>query len=178
MSKAFTKEDAGADEVVVPRRAPLPEGTPNYVTRRGLQDLRDELTGWETERARLQGRPSAEDARRLAIVIARENELKERIGSAQVVEPGPGAADTVRFGTVVTLRGGEGPVRHYRIVGVDEANPAQGRLAFNSPLGRALLGRQVGDVVTLRAVRGNEELEIVAIEVGEGDALAIEPSRD
>ena len=173
MSKAFTKEDAGGEDVVVPRRVPLPAGTPNYVTRRGLQLLREELTAWEMERARLQVQRAAsashEDARRLAIVTAREKALKERIGGAQVVEPPlGGAADTVRFGTLVTLRGPEGAVRHYRIVGVDEANPGEGRLAFTSPLARALLGRQVGDLAAVRSARGNEELEIAAIAVDDG----------
>lgn len=182
MSKAFTKEDGGGEEVVLPRRVPLPAGTPNYVTRRGLQLLRDELIGWEAERARLQVQQAAsasdEGARRLAIVTARENELKERIGGAQVVEPASGSAlDTVRFGTLVSLRGDDDAVRRYRIVGVDEANPGEGRLAFTSPLARALLGRQVGDRAVLRSARGDEELEIVAIDVDDPDALAIGPGR-
>jgi transcription elongation factor GreB len=58
----------------------------------------------------------------------------------------------------------EGDVQHrYTIVGVDEADAAQQRIAFVSPLARALLGRTVGDTVRLRAPRGDRELEIVAI---------------
>jgi transcription elongation factor GreB len=49
-------------------------------------------------------------------------------------------------------------------VGVDEADAASGRVAFVAPLARALLGKRVGDAVTLRTPRGEEELEVVAIE--------------
>jgi transcription elongation GreA/GreB family factor len=51
----------------------------------------------------------------------------------------------------------------YRIVGVDEADASQGRLAFTAPLARSLLGKGEGDVVTLRTPRGEEELEVLSI---------------
>ena len=54
--------------------------------------------------------------------------------------------------------------KRYQIVGVDEADAAQGRISFVSPLARALLGRAAGDVVRLRTPRGDEELEVVAVE--------------
>jgi transcription elongation factor GreB len=50
-----------------------------------------------------------------------------------------------------------------QLVGVDEANPAAGLIAFVAPLARALLGRRVGDVVTVRAPGGGEEVEVVAL---------------
>jgi len=58
---------------------------------------------------------------------------------------------------------GEGGEQTYRIVGVDEANPARGDVAFTSPMARALLGHEVGDEVVVRTPRGNETVEILAI---------------
>lgn len=155
MSKAFTSEETPDAAAVVRPRAPLPEGVPNYVTRRGLARLRDELAALAGERA-AEGTPEA------AALARRRAELEERIGSAELVPPPPPPADVVRFGATVALDGDEG-VRRYRIVGVDEADPAEGRIAFTSPLARALLGRRVGDVVRLRAPRGEQALEITAV---------------
>jgi transcription elongation factor GreB len=62
------------------------------------------------------------------------------------------------------LCGPEGEIRQLQIVGVDEANPAAGLIAFVAPMARALLGRRAGDVVTLRAPRGPEDLEVLGID--------------
>ena len=151
MSKAFTSEEtADAPAIVVPR-APLPDGVPNYVTSRGLARLRDEL-------AQLRGQGFEP-----AALAQRRAELEERIASAELVALPEAPTDVVRFGANVTVRGENG-VRRQRIVGVDEADPAQGRIAFVAPLARALLGRAVGDTILLRAPRGDEELEIVAVD--------------
>jgi transcription elongation factor GreB len=55
-------------------------------------------------------------------------------------------------------------------VGVDEANGAEGHIAFVSPLARALLGQRVGDVVSVPTKGGTEELEIVAIDYAATEA--------
>ncbi|MGH7788691.1 MAG: GreA/GreB family elongation factor [Candidatus Binatia bacterium] len=169
MSKAFTKDDAWEDPVVAPR-APLPDGVPNYVTPRGLRLLREELAELEGERQRLDGgdRDDLERRRRRAIAASRLSELHARLASAQVVEPSGQVPDRVRFGARVTLRtiDGErdGEERRLAIVGVDEADPAQGRVAFTAPIARAVLGRAVGDTAGLRTPRGEEQLEIVAVD--------------
>ena len=62
------------------------------------------------------------------------------------------------------MRGESGGERRYEIVGVDEADVAHGRVAFVAPLARALLGKRVGDVALLRTPRGEEELEVLAID--------------
>lgn len=165
MSKAFTKEDGGDTPMVVPRRAPLPAGEPNYVTARGLAALREELAALHAERARLESAegPGDEETRRAALaqVSSRLVDLEAHIGSAEVVSAV--VPDEVRFGAYVDVRAARGPVRHYQIVGVDEADAAIGRLAFVSPLARALLGRRVGEIAEVTTPRGDEELEIVAI---------------
>ncbi len=165
MSKAFTKDDAPDAPLVVPSRAPLPASAPNYVTARGLASLRAELARLQEERAALDATsPALDRAQARTASGTRIRELEERLASAIVVEGGTLARDEVRFGARVTVRGETGGERHYEIVGVDEADAASGRVAFVAPLARALLGKRVGDAVTLRTPRGEEELEVVAIE--------------
>jgi transcription elongation GreA/GreB family factor len=64
----------------------------------------------------------------------------------------------------VRVRGAAGGERAYQVVGVDEADPKQGRIAFVAPLARALLGKQVGDWVSFESPSGSEELEILAVD--------------
>ena len=74
----------------------------------------------------------------------------------------------MRFGASVTLRtvGGEraGEERRLEIVGIDEADAARGRMAFTAPIARAILGRGVGDRVALATPRGQDLLEVIAID--------------
>ena len=147
--------------LVVPR-APLPEGSPNYVTPRGLRAL-------QAERARLeQARVTDPGAR--AALAQRLAELDARLGSAELVDHRSHPPDDVRFGAAVRVRHESGKEAEYRIVGVDEADAAQGRLAFTSPLARALLGKRVGDVLEVRTPRLSEELELLALGYGEDAA--------
>jgi transcription elongation factor GreB len=165
VSKAFTKDDATDEPLVVVPRPPLPAGVPNYVTPRGLAALRDERRQLDAGRAPSDLRDGdAERASAAALLHARGRDLDERIASAVLVEGGPQPRDRVRFGARVTVRAGAGVERHYEIVGVDEADVAHGRVAFVAPVASALLGRRVGEVVTLKTPRGEEELEVVAIE--------------
>jgi len=160
--------------VVIPARAPLPAGVPNYVTARGLQLLREEWEQLELERAKVaaggaQQLDNAGDERRRKqeFLEGRLAALAGRIGSASIVDPHGQAAglDEVRFGATVTVRptAKVTGARRFTIVGVDEANAATGRLAFVAPMARALLGRRVGDIVSVRRGGGDEELEILSI---------------
>jgi len=162
VSRAFVKEDTEAAPVV-PRRAPLPDGVRNYVTPRGLQLLRTEL---DTLRAEHAAREAAETAPAGELVAfrARIAELETRLASAELVDPTDGAPDVVRFGARVTVRASDETERTFRIVGVDEADASSGRVAFVAPLARAVIGKRVGDVATSRTPRGEEEMEIVAID--------------
>lgn len=137
------KEDGPDEPVLIRHRQPLPEGTKNYVTPRGLQTLRAELKS---------AKPGS-----------RRSELERRIGTAVIAAP-PGDREEVRFGARVTMRDRNDQLRQVQIVGVDEADPAARLIAFVAPLARALLGRRVGDSVTVRTPGRHEELEIVAIE--------------
>ena len=169
MSKAFTKEDSTPDAVVVPARAPLPAGVPNYVTPRGLELLRAERRELELARAALEGSDDTGQAPALTAWVARMSELEQRLSSAQLVavsrNTGSGdAGQVVRFGSKVTVMDHTGRSRQYEIVGVDEADPASGRIAFLSPLAKALLGAPVGEAVVLETPGKTQELEVVAVE--------------
>lgn len=163
MNKAFTKDDAASDPVLVPPRAPLPEGVVNYVTPRGLAALRDELRRLEQARLDADLLSADERTRERALLTGRIQELEQRIVSATVVDPSAQPHDRVRFGARVTVLGDAGE-RCYEIVGVDEADARAGKLAFTAPLARVLLGKSVGESATLRSPRGEEELEILAID--------------
>lgn len=154
------KEETAELPLVVPR-APLPEGIPNYVTPRGLALLRAERAALEAARPHASG---PEDAAAVASYQARLGALDGRIHSAVLLDPETLPHDEVRFSAVVSLRGPEGQRRRYRIVGVDEAEPKAGRIAFTAPLAAELTGKRVGDAVMLRSPGGEAEYEITAID--------------
>jgi transcription elongation factor GreB len=162
MSKAFTKEDSGDEAPVVAPRAPLPEGVANYVTPRGLELLRAEKRTLEAARVALRDAPDA--TMRLAGLSQRLFELEQRLASAECVEPLAEVPSVVRFGSQVTLKDDAEREQRYQIVGVDEAEPSAGRIAFLSPVARALLGAEVGDRVRLERPGPVRELEVLKIE--------------
>ncbi|HEX6764263.1 MAG TPA: GreA/GreB family elongation factor, partial [Polyangiaceae bacterium] len=162
MSRAFVKEDSEVAPLV-PRRAPLPSGTRNYVTPRGLRLLRTELDGLVVELG-ARDRDGNASPGELAALRARIAELETRVASAVPVDPTQGAPDIVRFGARVSIRASDGSVRSFRIVGVDEANVEEGSVAFVSPLARALLGKRVGDMAIWKTPRDEAEVEIMAID--------------
>lgn len=89
-------------------------------------------------------------------------ELEEKIQRAQVIEGG--LRDRVRFGAVVKVRNRDAnSVSEYALVGPEELDPECGRISPASPIGRALMGRRVGETVALRVPRGDLRLEILAI---------------
>jgi transcription elongation factor GreB len=165
VSKAFKGEDASEAPLVVPPRAPLPAGTENYVTARGLAALKAEHLAILGERARVEASTSDGDrTHTLATLSARVAALEDRLASARPVDPAAQPHGEVRFGATVTVRGENGEARRYRIVGVDEADVARGQVAFVAPLARALLGKHAGDTAVVRTPRGDEELEVVRVD--------------
>jgi len=163
VSKAFRREDETEDPAIVAPRAPLPEGVPNYVTAQGLIQLREELVQLDAEQEQIAREREGLVTPESAALAARRAELEHRIASAQLVVAPAEERDEVRFGATVAIEG-EAGMRRYTIVGVDEADAARGKIAFVSPLARALLGRSVGDVVRLRTPRGQEMLRIDSVD--------------
>jgi transcription elongation factor GreB len=163
MSKAFTSEEATL-EVLVPPRAPLPAGVVNYVTPNGLEQLRAERRELESARAALAEGPEEGRGAALAAWSQRLGELDQRLGSAELVEPAGARQGVVRFGSRVTVADEAGQEKTYEIVGVDEADPDKGKVAFLAPLAQALLGHEVGDSVKVQTPGRRQALEITAIE--------------
>ena len=97
-------------------------------------------------------------------IEARIRQLEDRLARAQVIDPTGQSADQVRFGLTVDLEDAEtGEQITYTILGEEEADASQGRISIQSPVARALLGKAVGDSVTVRVPRGTRELEILEI---------------
>jgi len=100
--------------------------------------------------------------RRLREIDRRVRFLIKRMESAQIVHSAGRNTDQVFFGATVKLKGACGK-RTLTIVGVDEVDPAQGRVSWVSPIARALLKARAGDRVTLRSPAGEEKLEIMEV---------------
>jgi len=184
MSKAFTKEDSGvgapeADEAE--EGIPLPRGTKNYMTPAGAERLRTELkqllnearpevvrtVSWAASNGdRSENGDYIYGKKRLREIDRRIRFLQRRLDHAEVVDPAQQKGDRVLFGAQVTVEDEDGARRTYRIVGIDEADPARGDVSWISPIARALQGARVGDVVTFRAPQGEQELEIVSVRFG------------
>jgi len=157
MSVAFTKEnDRDGTEANLQDR-PISEH-PNLVTPHGLALLESAL---EAARSAVQeARDAGEDATGLALARASRDfrYYAARHASAQVMQAPP-ADGKVHFGSRVTFDREDGRRQTFRIVGEDEAEPAEGTISYVSPVARALMGKEVGDV----AMVNGSEVEIVEI---------------
>ncbi len=160
MSRAFVKDDADDDPVVVPARAPLPDGVPNRVTPDGLAALEDERAALEVdlERARREADPRAE-----AAAAGRLDAVRARLASARVVEV-PEVPEVADVGVVVALQRADGARVRFRIVGVDEADPAADRVAFTAPVAAAAIGKRVGERLTAHVGERDVGFEVVGLE--------------
>lgn len=162
MSKAFTTEETEEAPALVRPRAPLPPGSVNYVTPAGLAALQRELADLTQQRHGLESRGD-ERKRDLQMLNGRISELDSRLASARPVNPLEQPKDEIRFGATVVVENDAGVQRTYQLVGVDEADVKAGKIAFMAPLAGALLGRKVGDAVTVVTPRIDEELTVISI---------------
>lgn len=162
MARAFVKEDSPQAEIR-PNTQELDAamedelfgetlgGPKNFITPKGLANLQSELESFSKN-------PQAEGAQRKIHVLQR------RIQLAEVIDPEKQSGDQVLFGATVTVVDENEETRIYRIVGIDETDLSTGKISWASPIGKALLQAQVGDVVTIDRPHGSEELEILKIE--------------
>ncbi|MGB5103427.1 MAG: GreA/GreB family elongation factor [Steroidobacteraceae bacterium] len=154
MSRAFVKEqDGGEVDQDLPELVVSPHR--NLVTPEGLAQIDAEVVKL---REALSAARAAEDGPAIARCSRDLRYWAQRRSSAEVVPP-PADATTVRFGSSVVLQPADGPPTTFRIVGEDEAAPADGRISYVSPLARSLLGQRVGDEVEL----AGRSAELVAI---------------
>jgi transcription elongation GreA/GreB family factor len=138
----------------------------NYVTPAGLRQLQAQQAELETQRQRLLGAGKQASPQGLALVQRDLRYVEERLGRAVLVAPGCGSPDKVHFGATVAVRDEAGAIQTFTIVGEDEADPAQGKLSWVSPLAKALLNAELGELVKWRRPAGPQELEIVDIRPG------------
>ena len=158
MAVAFTRE-----EDLESRASDLPDrpvsAHPNLVTASGLAAIEAELATAREAYAAAQAKGDVSADRTAMSRATRELRYwSARRASAQLTEPEPDAGH-VQFGGAVEIEREDGRRQTFRIVGEDEADPAQGRIFYVSPLAAALLRKAVGDVVTVNGA----EVEVIAI---------------
>ncbi len=147
----------------------------NYLTKQGLTELREELHGLKTVRrreiaeaihaAKEQGdlsenaeyQQAKDEQRRIEEKIA---DLEATIKHARIITAAK--SDVISVGSTVTLKF-DGQKKTYQIVGSNEADPRQGRISNESPIGRALLGRTSGDNVSIPTPVGEKDCKIIEI---------------
>jgi len=164
MSRGFVKEDDQEEIPIVPQRAFLPEGVPNFVTRAGMDQLLTERQMLVNERDNLSSTDENEKRIDLNYINARLHLLDIRIASAKVVNPNEQPQNEIRFAAFVTLKTEEsGNIQTFQIVGVDEADISKGKISFISPLARTLINKKTGDIVTLKMAKNDTVFEIMDI---------------
>ncbi|MEM9177958.1 MAG: transcription elongation factor GreB [Myxococcota bacterium] len=152
----------------------------NYITREGFEKLRHELDWlWTDERPKVTEAVSVAAAlgdrsenadyiygkKRLREIDSRIRFLTKRVDELTVVDAEPRKdADRVYFGAWVTIEDEEGDRQRYRLVGPDEFDAKAGRISVDSPVGRALMGRRLGDEVVVRRPKGETVYEILEID--------------
>jgi transcription elongation factor GreB len=177
MSKAFVKESDSDDELEQEVAPALPPSGKNYITPAGYARLEAELRRLvEIERpevvktvawaASLGDRSENADyiygKRRLREIDRRVRFLIKRLEGAEIVNSSGRETDQVFFGATVRVKSAAGE-KTVTIVGVDEVDPAHGRVSWVSPIAKALLKARAGERVTLRTPAGEEKLDILEV---------------
>lgn len=164
MSRGFVKDGDQEEVPMVPQRAFLPAGVPNFVTRNGMDQLMAEKEVLTREREDLG--TSNENEKRIArnFINAKLQLLNSRITDARVIDPKEQPRDEVTFGATVSIMVvSSGKVQTFQITGVDEADISKGKISFISPLARALLNHKTGEKITLKREKEEIIYEITGI---------------
>ncbi|HSF83517.1 MAG TPA: transcription elongation factor GreA [Anaerolineales bacterium] len=150
---------------------------PSFLTREGYQKLQDELEYLRTKKRQevaqrlheaMDGGELIEDAEyeaaknEQAFVEGRIQELEALLANARVIEE-TGNLDYVQVGAKVTIQEEENDPEVYTIVGPAEANPRNGRISNESPLGRALMDHRAGDTVKVDAPGGSFTVRVLKV---------------
>jgi transcription elongation factor GreB len=178
MSKAFTRESEGDDEQdgLQPDEVPVAK---NYITPQGYARLRAELmqlidherpqvvevVHWAASNGdRSENGDYIYGKKRLREIDRRIRFLTKRLEVAEVTDPSVHhGRDQVFFGATVTYAEESGQERTVTILGIDEADSAQGQVSWISPIARALLKAREGDVVKLATPLGTQDIEVLAV---------------
>jgi len=151
---------------------------PSYLTQNGYKKLQEELEYLRTIKRQevanrlheaMEGGELIEDAEyeaaknEQAFVEGRIQELESLLANARIVKE-TGKMDVVQIAAKVTIRENGNEPEKYTIVGPAEANPREGRISNESPLGRALMEHRAGDTVTVEAPDGSFTVDIIKVE--------------
>ena len=102
--------------------------------------------------------------KRLREIDRRLRFLAARMENVEPIDPAGVDRPDVSFGATVTVEYEDGRITTYHIVGIDEVDVSRGRISYKSPVGRALMGKSVGDVVVVHRPAGPVELEVLDIQ--------------
>lgn len=163
MSRGFVKEDDQEEAPIIPPRAALPDGVTNYVTPTGMEQLLNERKSLELAMANLSVTEEQQRRRDLALLNGKLNLLQERIASARILELKSQASNEIRFGATVQLKMNN-LLQTFQIVGVDEADVAQKKIAFVAPIARSITGGKVGDFIDFKLGDEIRKIEILQID--------------
>jgi transcription elongation factor GreB len=160
-------------------------GQSNYITRTGFLKLQSELEWlWKDERPRVTEAVATAAAlgdrsenadyiygkKRLREIDRRIRFLTKRIDELNVVDAGPRKeSDRIYFGAWVSIEDEEGEPQRYQLVGPDEFDAAVGLISVDSPVGRALMGKRLGDEVTVRRPKGDTLYTVLKIEYDDAE---------
>mgnify|MGYP000195992319 CR=1 FL=1 len=164
MNRAFVKEsDDEFSAGELPER-PVPEHA-NYVTPQGMDQLRTRVRELADQHEQLKviSADNSEARRKLREVERDQRYFNTQLERAELVDPAQQPHGEVRFGATVEVEDADGGVQEFSIVGDDEADVAAGRISWDSPLARSLLGARSGDTVKWQRPAGATEVEIIAI---------------
>ncbi len=156
-------------------------GRSPYITRRGYEQLKEELEQlWKKRRRVVQALSAAAaegDRSENAEYIYRKKQLREldrrirylqkRLPELKVVEQAPADRERIFFGAEVELEEESGEVTRLRIVGADEFDPGRNWISVDSPMARALLGKALDQEVTVQTPAGRRSFLVVEIRYGE-----------
>lgn len=150
------------------------------ITRQGYERLKQELSTLKSverpanikaiEEARAHGDLSEnaefEAAKeRQAFIEGRIRDLEYKLGNADIIDPEKLGKDLARFGCTVLLENIDtGDEVKYQLVGPDESDINNGRISVASPLGKAIIGKQIGDEITIIAPGGKRNYELIEIQ--------------
>jgi transcription elongation factor GreB len=162
MSRAFVNEDTAAAQTDQPVERQV-SAQPNYVTSEGLNLLQGKVAELQVLHSEQSALGDQADKQLLANLERDLRYFNQRLQSAQVVTPAT-STSKVQIGSWVTYADEQGTERSVQLVGEDQAVAAKGLINWGSPLGRALLGAQLGDEVLWQRPAGDQLIEIIRIE--------------
>ena len=159
MNRAFVKEpDGDQAETDLPVRPQSKH--PNYITMKGLEKQKAYLHELILECSVLKTSNRLADKNKIKLLNADITYLKQRVESAIPIKVEAQEGEDIRFGATITLVDENNTQYKFTIVGQDEVDTENGLISWVSPLASALIGKQVGDMITWVRPIGALELEI------------------